>query len=121
MAARSVDHQPGHARHREREPLFIQQPGSWNLRPDSVTGIGNLFLAGDWVRTNINVTTMEGANAGGRQAANGVLAASGSSATRAKLTNLYVPPEFTVSKANDRLRYRLGLPNVYDVVEPYWP
>jgi hypothetical protein len=50
-----------------------------------------------------------------------VLAASGSSATRAKLTNLYVPPEFTVSKANDRLRYRLGLPNVYDVVEPYWP
>jgi uncharacterized protein with NAD-binding domain and iron-sulfur cluster len=103
------------------EPLFIQQPGSWNLRPDSVTGIGNLFLAGDWVRTNINVTTMEGANAGGRQAANGVLAASGSSATRAKLTNLYVPPEFTVSKANDRLRYRLGLPNFYDVVEPYWP
>jgi hypothetical protein len=24
-------------------------------------------------------------------------------------------------KADDRLRYRLGLPNLYDVVEPYRP
>lgn len=103
------------------EPLFIQQPGSWNLRPNSVTRIPNLFLAGDWVKTNINVTTMEGANAGGRQAANGVLAASGSSAARARLTDLYVPPEFTLAKLDDKVRYRLRLPNAYDLVQPYWP
>ncbi|MGI8333935.1 hydroxysqualene dehydroxylase [Actinomadura scrupuli] len=41
-------------------PLFIQQPGSWKLRPTSKTKIPNLFLAGDWVKTPINVTTMEG-------------------------------------------------------------
>jgi hypothetical protein len=35
------------------EPLFIQNAGSWADRPESMTAIGNLFLAGDWVRTNI--------------------------------------------------------------------
>ncbi|NED51155.1 twin-arginine translocation pathway signal protein, partial [Micromonospora aurantiaca] len=63
-------------------PLFIQQPGSWKLRPESKTKIPNLFLAGDWVKTPINVTTMEGANQGGRKAVNALLDAAGSSADR---------------------------------------
>ena len=58
---------------RNDEPLFIQDPGSWNRRPAAVTGIDNLFLAGEWIKTDQNVTTMEGANEGGRYAANGVL------------------------------------------------
>jgi uncharacterized protein with NAD-binding domain and iron-sulfur cluster len=48
------------------EPLFIQNAGSWANRPESTTTFSNLFLAGDWIRTNINVTTMEGANEGAR-------------------------------------------------------
>lgn len=50
-----------------------------------------------------------------------MLAASGSTAARARLTNLYVPPEFTLAKLDDKVRYRLRLPNAYDVVQPYWP
>jgi uncharacterized protein with NAD-binding domain and iron-sulfur cluster len=95
-------------------PLFIQDPGEWANRPDSVTAIPNFFLAGEWVRTNINVTTMDGANQGGRQAANGVLDAADSSASRAKLWPLYVPPEFEPFRAIDLQRYRRGLPNALD-------
>ena len=70
-------------------PLFIQDPGEWSNRPESVTAIPNLFFAGDWVRTHTNVTTMDGANQGGRQAANGVLKAAGSENEPAKLWPLY--------------------------------
>jgi uncharacterized protein with NAD-binding domain and iron-sulfur cluster len=95
-------------------PLFIQPPGEWANRPDSKTRIGNLFLAGDWVRTNINVTTMDGANQGGRQAANAVLDAAGSIAPRARLWSLYVPPEFEPVRLIDRQLYALGQPNLFD-------
>jgi uncharacterized protein with NAD-binding domain and iron-sulfur cluster len=95
-------------------PLFIQDPGEWGNRPESVTRIRNFFLAGEWVRTNINVTTMDGANQGGRQAANGVLAASGSTAARAPLWKLLVPPEFEAFRLVDQVSYRLGLPNAFD-------
>ncbi|MEW6472078.1 MAG: FAD-dependent oxidoreductase [Actinomycetota bacterium] len=95
-------------------PLFIQDPGEWNSRPDSVTGIPNFFLAGDWVRTHINVTTMDGANQGGRQAANGVLAAAGSSDPPARLWPLYEPPEYRPYRMLDRVRYQQGLPNQFD-------
>jgi uncharacterized protein with NAD-binding domain and iron-sulfur cluster len=95
-------------------PLFIQNPGEWANRPESATGIPNFFLAGEWVRTNINVTTMDGANQGGRQAANALLDAAGSSASRAELWPLYVPPEFEPFRDIDAELYRLGRPNLWD-------
>ncbi|WP_053923097.1 hydroxysqualene dehydroxylase [Streptomyces chattanoogensis] len=95
-------------------PLFVQSPGSWDDRPASRTGIGNLFLAGDWVRTNINVSTMEGANAAARQAVNALLDADGSTADRCTLGELHVPPEFAAHKEADRERYRKGLPHLLD-------
>jgi uncharacterized protein with NAD-binding domain and iron-sulfur cluster len=105
---------PGPQRVVNDTPLFIQDPGEWANRPDSATAIPNLFLAGEWVRTNINVTTMDGANQGGRQAANAVLDAAGSNARRAALSRLYVPPEFEPFRALDRGRYRRGLPHLFD-------
>jgi uncharacterized protein with NAD-binding domain and iron-sulfur cluster len=95
-------------------PLFIQDPGEWSNRPGSVTAIPNFFLAGDWVRTHINVTTMDGANQGGRQAANGVLAAAGSNEEAAKLWPLYEPPEYQPYRLIDRARYEERLPNMFD-------
>ncbi|MCA1845000.1 MAG: FAD-dependent oxidoreductase [Actinobacteria bacterium] len=95
-------------------PLFIQDPGEWSNRPESVTAIPNFFLAGDWVRTHINVTTMDGANQGGRQAANGVLKAAGSSECPAELWPLYRPPEYEPYRLVDEVRYRQGLPNMFD-------
>ena len=94
--------------------VFIQDPGEWGNRPGSVTAIPNFFLAGDWVRTHINVTTMDGANQGGRQAANGVLRAAGADAAPAGLWPLYEPPEYEPHRLVDQARYRQGLPNLYD-------
>ncbi|MGH3646611.1 MAG: hydroxysqualene dehydroxylase, partial [Micromonosporaceae bacterium] len=103
------------------EPLFIQHVDSWQDRPESKTRIGNLFVAGDWVRTNINVTTMEGANEGARQAVNALLDAAGSTAPRCTLKELFEPPEFEAFKRVDQQNYRLGLPNAFDIVDPQTP
>lgn len=106
---------------RNDEPLFIQDPGSWARRPTAVTAIDNLFLAGEWIQTDQNVTTMEGANEGGRSAANGVLQASGYSGEMAKIVKLFQAPWWGTLKSVDRARYRKGLPNALDVLDTRWP
>ena len=55
------------------EPLLVNTAGSWADRPDAVTRIPNLFLASDYVRTNTDLATMEGANEAARRAVNGIL------------------------------------------------
>lgn len=103
------------------EPLLINTTGSWADRPAATTRIPNLFLAADYVRNSINLATMEGGNEAGRMAANAVLDASGSSASRAELFELYVPREFKLLHDTDDARYLLGLPNQFDLLSPYWP
>ncbi len=63
------------------EPLLINTKGSWADRPDAVTAIPNLFLAADFVRTYTDLATMEGANEAARRAVNGILDATGSTAS----------------------------------------
>ncbi len=75
-------------------PLLVNTVGSWDKRPRARTRIPNLFLAGDYVRTDIDLATMEGANESGRAAANALLDAAGSRADRATMYRLYDPPEF---------------------------
>ena len=58
---------------RNAEPLLANRPGSWRLRPEVTTGIRNMFLAGDYVRTYTNLATMEGANEAARRAVNEIL------------------------------------------------
>jgi uncharacterized protein with NAD-binding domain and iron-sulfur cluster len=53
--------------------MFAATPGTHALRPGTRTGIANLFLAGDWVRHDLNAS-MEGAALSGRLAAQAVLA-----------------------------------------------
>ncbi|MDX1884860.1 FAD-dependent oxidoreductase [Mycolicibacterium sp. 120270] len=86
-----------------------------------MTRIDNLFLAGEWVKTDQNVTTMEGANEGGRQAANGVLLASGYSGPMVKIVGLFQAPWWVPFKAADKIRYRHKLPNQFDIVDARWP
>jgi len=95
-------------------PLFIQNPGSWYDRPNARTAIPNLAFAGDWVRTNINVTTMDGANQGGRAAANAILLGAWSEAPQVPIWNLLVPPVFEPLRAIDYARYLNDLPNMFD-------
>jgi uncharacterized protein with NAD-binding domain and iron-sulfur cluster len=55
------------------EPLLINRVGTRKLRPEARTSIPNLFLAGDYVRTETDLACMEGANEAARTAVNGIL------------------------------------------------
>jgi uncharacterized protein with NAD-binding domain and iron-sulfur cluster len=98
------------------EPLLINTAGSLADRPTAATSIGNLFLAADYVRCDINLATMEGANEAGRQAANAILERSGSRASKATLGTLWEPPEYDSAKQLDAQRYAAGQPNLLDLV-----
>jgi len=51
------------------DELFVSEVGTEQWRPSPVTAIPNLFLAGDFCRTPIDVVTVEGAVVSGLQAA----------------------------------------------------
>jgi uncharacterized protein with NAD-binding domain and iron-sulfur cluster len=99
---------------RNDTPLLVNTIGSWERRPTARTKVPNLFLAGDYVQTDIDLATMEGANESGRAAVNALLDAAGSKAERAQMFKLYVPPEFAPSKAADAELYKAGQPNALD-------
>ena len=55
------------------EPLLVNTPKSWQFRPSASTQIANLFLASDYVRCDIDLATMEGANESAHMAVNEIL------------------------------------------------
>ncbi|MEU2787983.1 FAD-dependent oxidoreductase [Streptomyces sp. NPDC007100] len=97
------------------EQLLIHPTGTWFDRPQSRTAIPNLFLAGDYVAVDIDLATMEGANASARQAVNALLDAAGSSAGRCTVGPPYRAPEFEALRRHDETRHRWGLRNVFDL------
>jgi uncharacterized protein with NAD-binding domain and iron-sulfur cluster len=102
-------------RNRNVTPLLVNTVGTWDKRPTARSKIPNLFLAGDYVQTNVDLATMEGANESARAAVNALLDASGSKATPAKLYKLYRAPELEGVKALDAQLYKAGRPNALDV------
>jgi uncharacterized protein with NAD-binding domain and iron-sulfur cluster len=105
-------------RNRNDEPLLVNTIGSWDKRPAAGTAIPNLVLAGDYVQTDIDLATMEGANESAREAANEILRRSGSRAEPARKFRLFDPPEHNAAKRVDAERFRVGLPNVLDDEAP---
>ncbi|UGT61396.1 hydroxysqualene dehydroxylase [Nocardia asteroides] len=97
------------------DPLLINTAGSWDNRPNAATGVPNLFLAGDYCRSQIDLATMESANEGGRNAANAILDAAGSDAPRARLWPHVTIAEFDAARDLDRVRWRAGQPNLLDL------
>jgi uncharacterized protein with NAD-binding domain and iron-sulfur cluster len=112
----SIEWHPRRRRNTNDEPLLVNTVGTWEKRPKPRTKIPNLFLAGDYVQTNVDLATMEGANESGRAAVNALLDASGSKAKRVTMFSLYDPPEFEAAKAADLQLYRAGQPNALDHV-----
>jgi hypothetical protein len=97
------------------EPLLINTAGSWKHRPPAVTGIDNLFLASDYVQTNTDLATMESANEAARRAVNGILDASGSSASKCAVWEHEEPFVFEPLKRIDRELFLRGFAHpLYD-------
>ena len=97
------------ARDHDAEPLLVNKAGRWNIRPTAHTGIANLFLASDYVRTNTNLATMEAANEAARRAVNGILDATNSSADGCRIWELYEPWVLAPLRWHDARRYARGL------------
>ncbi len=100
---------------RNDDPLLVNTVGSWERRPTAATEIPNLFLSGDYVKTNIDLATMEGANESARAAVNALLDRADSPEPRARMFELYRPPEFEALKAVDRELHARGRPNLLDL------
>ena len=58
-------------------PLFANTAGMWRNRPKSTTAIENLYLAGDYCRSHVDLTCMEGAVATGLLAAESIRSTKG--------------------------------------------
>lgn len=110
-----VQYDAAAGRNTNETPLLVNTAGSWNDRPGVRSRIPNLFLAGDYVQTDIDLATMEGANESGRKAANAILESAGSSAAPAATFTLWRNPALAPLQLADGLLYRLGLPNALDV------
>lgn len=62
-----IDFQP-HVEH----PLFANTAGAWPKRPKTRTLVRNLYMAGDYCRTHVDLTCMEGAVTSGMLAADAI-------------------------------------------------
>ena len=90
------------------EPLLINTAGSWKDRPDAVTRIPNLVLAADFVRTNTDLATMEGANEAARRAVNGILEKEDSPYQPCRVFELKEPLALAPFRFADAVQWRLG-------------
>lgn len=97
------------------DQLLIHPVGTFHNRPQAATRVPNFYLAGDYVAVDIDLATMEGANASARQAVNALLDRTGSTAARCTVQPLFRAPELEALKRHDRLRFRMGLRNALDV------
>ncbi len=91
------------------EPLLVNLVNTWDLRPQATTQIPNLFLASDYVQTNTDLATMEGANEAARRAVNAILKQSGSPARCCRIWDICEPKLFAPLRFYDSLGYKKGL------------
>jgi uncharacterized protein with NAD-binding domain and iron-sulfur cluster len=105
---------------RSREPLLINTVGSLRHRPPAATDAENLVLASDYVRTNTDLASMEGANEAARRAVNAILERSGVDATPCRIGELTFPPPFDRLRRLDAALYRGDLPHPGAVTPRLW-
>jgi uncharacterized protein with NAD-binding domain and iron-sulfur cluster len=97
--------------------LQINTPCSWDNRPDAApAGIANLMVAADYVRTNTDLASMEGANEAARRAVNAIMDREGVDGERCRIFELYFPEVLAERSAlykeiclADQARHSLGL------------
>jgi uncharacterized protein with NAD-binding domain and iron-sulfur cluster len=94
--------------------LNLPTVGERRFRPDVVTAIPNLMLAGDYLLGDWLVGTMEAANETGRRAANAILERSASREHPIHVVPHDRLPEWAPLQKLDEERYRRGQPNLFD-------
>jgi uncharacterized protein with NAD-binding domain and iron-sulfur cluster len=102
---------------KDKEPLFINTVNSWACRPTERTGIENLFLASDYIKTNTDLATMEGANEAARRAVNAILDLMGAPQRRCKIFQFDEPAPLAPFKFIDNRLFKLGFPHPSDFVD----
>ena len=90
------------------EPLLVNNKNTWTLRPYPYTDISNFFLASDYVKTNTDLATMEGANEAARRAVNAILDVSKTGDPYCKIWNLHEPLILRFFRFRDSKRYAKG-------------
>jgi 15-cis-phytoene desaturase len=96
--------------------LLVHPPGSWEVRPEAQTAIGNLVLAADYVRTSTDLATMEGANEAARRAVNAILEHAGSTTPRVGVWPLEEPAWLAPWKRLDAKLYRSGRGHLFELL-----
>lgn len=90
-------------------PLLVHPPGSWWNRPGAeLSGVTNLLLASDYVKTNTDLASMESANEAAKRAVNGILRREGSPPSRdCKIFSMEedAGPAIAALKQADRIAY----------------
>ncbi len=92
------------------EPLFVNERGTWWIRPHAHTELPNLYLASDYVRTNTDLATMEGANEAARRAVNAILGREHMKSRRCRVWNLHEPLALAPLRWMDHRRFSRGEP-----------
>ncbi len=88
--------------------LLIHPPGFWHTRAEAKSQISNLYLAGDHVKTPIDLATMEGAVASASQVANAILDADeGARSTRIPIHNVRLELESDFYRRRKQLDEKL--------------
>jgi uncharacterized protein with NAD-binding domain and iron-sulfur cluster len=95
---------------KNEEPLLVNKVNTWALRPEAYTGIDNLLLASDYMRTYTDLATMEGANEAARRAVNAIIEKEGSDKPLCKIWQLHEPDLLMIYRWHDRNRFKKGLP-----------
>jgi NAD(P)-binding Rossmann-like domain/Flavin containing amine oxidoreductase len=67
-----IDYERCHFQANTEQELFLNETGSWEYRPETVCEISNVFIAGDYCRTPVDVVTVESAVVSGLMAAEAV-------------------------------------------------
>jgi 15-cis-phytoene desaturase len=101
---------------RNSSRLLVHPPGAWEARPEAASAVPNLCLASDYVRTNTDLASMEGACEAGRRAANAILDRVGSRAPRAAIWPLEEPASLEPWKRLDAELYQRGLPHLFELM-----
>ena len=92
------------------EPLLVNEVNTWHLRPTAHTRIKNFFLASDYVQTNTDLATMEGANEAARRAVNSIIQDSKVNQIPCKIWKLHEPDVLAIWRFADQENFEKGEP-----------